>query len=189
MQDAVERVSEEIRKLHREKNELLIAIDGRCASGKTTLAEQLQKELSCSVIHMDHFFLRKEQRTQERLREPGGNVDYERFEKEVLEPVRAGRSFSYRPYDCHLQELSAPIQIEHNSVCIVEGSYACHPRLWGAYDFHIFLTVDPETQMRRILFRNKEEDAVIFRNKWIPLEESYFSYYHIMERCELCIRT
>lgn len=35
---------------------LLIAIDGRAASGKTTLAAMLQKELNCNVVHMDHFF-------------------------------------------------------------------------------------------------------------------------------------
>ena len=38
---------------------LLIAIDGRCASGKTTLSSYLQKELNCNVIHMDYFFLRQ----------------------------------------------------------------------------------------------------------------------------------
>ena len=58
---------------------LLIAVEGRCASGKTTLASALQKELGCCVFHMDDFFLRPEQRTRERLLTAGGNIDYERF--------------------------------------------------------------------------------------------------------------
>ena len=57
----------------------IVAIDGRCASGKSTLAAYLKSALACSVIHMDHFFLQPHQRTEKRLREPGGNVDYERF--------------------------------------------------------------------------------------------------------------
>ena len=53
------------------KAPLLAAIDGRCGAGKTTLAAQLQRRFGWSVLHMDHFFLRPEQRTEERLRMPG----------------------------------------------------------------------------------------------------------------------
>ena len=78
----------------------LFALDGRCASGKTTLASALREAVGCGVIHMDDFFLRPEQRTEERLSQPGGNVDRERFLQEVLLPLKRGESFSYRPYDC-----------------------------------------------------------------------------------------
>lgn len=57
------------------RSPFLIAIDGRCAAGKTTFAEKLSSIMECSVIHMDHFFLRPEQRTKERLAQAGGNVD------------------------------------------------------------------------------------------------------------------
>lgn len=50
---------------------------------------------------MDDFYLQPHQRTTKRLREPGGNVDYERFETEVLQPMLTGEAFSYRPYDAH----------------------------------------------------------------------------------------
>ena len=33
----------------------ILAIDGRCASGKTTLANELSQSLSCNVVHMDDF--------------------------------------------------------------------------------------------------------------------------------------
>ena len=64
------------------KRPFVIAIDGRAASGKSTLAEQLSTLLEADVIHMDDFFLQPYQRTPERLAEIGGNVDYERFAKE-----------------------------------------------------------------------------------------------------------
>lgn len=79
---------------------MLIAIDGRCAAGKTTFATHLQGLWDCNMFHMDDFFLRPSQRTPGRLREPGGNVDYERFLGEVLVPLRKGEPFSYCPYDC-----------------------------------------------------------------------------------------
>lgn len=82
------------------RSPFLIAIDGRCAAGKTTFAEKLSSIMECSVIHMDHFFLRPEQRTKERLAQAGGNVDRERFMEEVLKPLKAGKAFTYRSFDC-----------------------------------------------------------------------------------------
>ena len=71
---------------------IIIAIDGRCASGKSALASNLENELGCAVFHMDDFFLRPEQRTPQRYAEPGGNVDRERFWEEILEPLRISNS-------------------------------------------------------------------------------------------------
>lgn len=175
-----------IRQAETGRRPFLVAIDGRCASGKTTLAETLGTVFACDVIHMDHFFLRPEQRTAARYRTPGENVDHERFLEEVLTPLRQGTLTAYRPYDCGRQCLGAPIRIRPAAIQIVEGSYACHPALWDAYDLRIFLTVDPETQRRRIEKRNGKAVAAVFREKWIPLEEAYFSAGRIPERCDGC---
>lgn len=37
------------------KESFIMAIDGRCAAGKTTLAGQLKKVCECNVVHMDDF--------------------------------------------------------------------------------------------------------------------------------------
>ena len=63
---------------------VVIAIEGGSASGKTTLGSLLEALYDCTVLHMDDFFLRPEQRTTARYAEVGGNVDYERFLDEVL---------------------------------------------------------------------------------------------------------
>ena len=166
------------------QNRVLIALDGRCASGKTTLASRLNLRWGWSVVHMDHFFLRPEQRTPERYRTPGGNVDYERFLQEVLLPLRQGSAVKYRPFDCRTQQLAAPIQVAASPVTVVEGSYSCHPALWGLYDFRVFLSTQPGEQLRRIDERNTPEQAQAFRTKWIPLEEAYFSGCDIPTRCD-----
>lgn len=189
MHDIVESILYEIEALRQRKQSLLIAIDGRCAAGKTTLAAHLQKVCGCNVISMDHFFLRPEQRTAQRMSEPGGNVDYERFLQDVLIPLKRGEAFSYRPYDCHQQAMAEAIQIEPLAVNIIEGSYCCHPALYEYYDLRIFLTIDEAVQLRRIRSRNGEIGAVLFKQKWIPLEEHYFLAHFIKERCDLCFQT
>ncbi|MCD8088578.1 MAG: uridine kinase [Oscillospiraceae bacterium] len=153
----------------------VVAIDGRCAAGKTTLARRLGEALSCGVVHMDDFFLRPEQRTAQRLAEPGGNVDYERFLTTVLEPLCRGETVSYRPYDCHSGTLRSPVSVKPAPITIVEGSYSCHPALWVHYCCRVFLTVDRAEQQRRICQRNDPEGLRVFQEKWIPLEERYFA--------------
>lgn len=167
----------------------LVAIDGRCAAGKTTIAAHLRKILHCPVIHMDEFFLRPEQRSEKRLRTPGENVDYERFLLEVMTPLRAGMDFRYRPFDCKSLEFAEPVEIHTEKVVIIEGSYSCHPALWENYDLKIFLTIGADEQLRRIRKRNGISALSTFREKWIPLEELYFSAYRIEEHCDLRFRT
>lgn len=154
----------------------IIGIDGRCAAGKTTLATVLQARLGCAVVHMDDFFLRPEQRTPERLAQPGGNVDRERVETEVLGPLRSGDAVAYHPWDCHAGRFAddtVTIDPAATSLVVVEGSYALHPDLRRYYRLSIFLDVDPDEQLRRLAKRNP---AMLqrFRDEWIPLEERYF---------------
>lgn len=165
-------------------NQVIIALDGRCASGKTTLAARLGERYGWSAVHMDHFFLRPEQRTLERYAQPGGNIDHERFLKEMLLPLRRGERPVYRPFDCHSRRLLDPIPFEASPVVLVEGSYACHPALWDCYDLRVFLTIDSERQMERVVLREGEERAQVFRDRWIPLEERYLSAFDLESRCD-----
>ena len=167
---------------------LIVAIDGRCGSGKTTLAAQLRAHYGCAVIPMDQFFLRPEQRTPQRLAAPGENVDHERFLEEVLQPLSRGAEFSYRPFECSRMALGGPIAVTSGRLTVVEGSYSCHPKLRGYYGLRIFLTVDPAEQLRRITARSPAK-AEMFRQKWIPLEEAYFAAYDLENTCDLLLST
>ena len=165
---------------------LIIAIDGRCASGKTTLANKLHDAVGWSVFHMDDFFLRPEQRTAKRLDTPGENVDHERFLEEVLLPlVNGAEIIRFRPFDCRTFSLAEPVRVSAGKICIVEGCYSCHPKLAEHYSLKVFMTVDPEEQMKRIISRNGAEKARQFAEKWIPLEEKYFAAYDIQSECDM----
>lgn len=169
------------------ENDILVAIDGNCAAGKTTLAGELAQRIDCNVIHMDDFFLRPEQRTEERLQQPGGNIDWERFQKEVLLPLVEEKTFSYRPFSCRTMQLSDSVHVGHKRITIIEGSYACHPELVSAYDFKIFLSLTKPQQIDRIRVRNGEERLSDFVQKWIPMEERYFQTFDIKNQCELVV--
>ncbi len=167
---------------------LLVALDGRCASGKTTLAGELARRCGWGVVHMDHFFLRPAQRTPQRYATPGENVDHERFLEEVLLPWERGDLRSYRPFDCHALNFGPPVPVAPAPVTVVEGAYACHPELWDHYGLRIFLTVDGEEQLRRIAARNGPEALTTCRDKWIPLEEAYIAAQKLDKRCDCIIK-
>lgn len=166
---------------------LLLAIDGGSASGKTTLAALLAQRYGCPVFHMDDFFLRPEQRTPQRLAEPGGNVDRERFFSEVLQPLRQGGPASYRRYDCRTGQLLPPVLRQAGQLNVIEGAYSMHPELSALYDLSVFLAVSPEMQHRRILQREPAFKQQLFFRQWIPMENRYFQTFSIPERCDLRI--
>ena len=166
---------------------LLIALDGRCAAGKTTLANRLAEQYGWGVIHLDDFFLQPAQRTSQRLAEPGGNLDRERLISEVLLPLTRHHPGVYRVFDCRTMGFAAvPRPLPAAPVVLLEGSYACHPDLRPLCGLHVFLTVDPGEQLRRLTARNPAR-LQDFRTRWIPMEEQYFRYFHIPETCDLTL--
>lgn len=171
-------------KMIRERGRVLMAIDGCSCSGKSTLAELLAAAYRGTVVHMDDFFLRPGQRTAERYAEPGGNVDRERFCEEAVPGLAAGQAFSYRKFDCRTMKPGGTVRIPETALTIVEGAYCMHPGIPLRYDKSIFLGVDPVTQYERLLKRNGETAARRFLEKWIPLENAYFSGCDVMRRCD-----
>jgi len=178
-----------IQKLSEGSSPVIIAIDGRCASGKSMLANRLSEVFECNLFHMDDFFLPIPMRTRERLSQPGGNVDYERFMKEVLKPLSEGQNVCFQPFDCATGTLKPPVYKSVSSITIVEGSYSLHPQLTHYYDYRIFMTCTPDMQKRRISIRNGQETLQQFLEKWIPMEEHYFKEYAIADQCNLQLDT
>lgn len=168
---------EKMRVIFSEKGNCILAIDGRAASGKSTLAASLQALLRCDVIHMDDFFLPEELRTESRYAEPGGNIHYERFIQEVLPYLGKQKEFSYGGYNCKKGCIDRKVSIKNPRFCIVEGCYSCHTKFGDYADIKVVLDVDPDTQMRRIIKRNGEAQALVFKEKWIPLEQNYFKRF------------
>ena len=173
-----------LEQLLEQKERVLVAIDGNCTAGKTTLAARLQACFACNVIHMDDFFLRPEQRTAQRYAEAGGNVDYERFFREVLQPLKAGGKFSYRPFDCKSLTLQPPVEVEEKKLTVIEGSYSMHPYFGECYDLKIFLGIEPDLQLERVRQRPEALQQRVL-DTWIPMENHYFQAFSVRERCDL----
>nr|WP_297170960.1 hypothetical protein [uncultured Agathobaculum sp.] len=154
----------------------VLGIDGRCGSGKSSLAQLLHELFGCNVLHIDDFYLPAEQRPPDWTEQPAGNIDLARFWDEALAPARAGKPIYYRAYSCGRQQYRDVVMLSPTPLTVVEGSYSQHPALANAYQCRIFLTCSSEVQQRRLRAR---EGAHFddFARRWIPMEEQYFSVY------------
>jgi len=157
----------------------VVAIDGRAASGKTTMARHLAIATGSGVVHMDDFFLPGELRNPERFAAPGGNIHHERFTAEVMPQLRNREAFHYRIFDCTRMDYNGDRQVAASTLRIVEGAYSHHPILGMYADIRVFADIDQQVQMERIKKRNGLEAAAVFEKRWIPMEEEYIRAYGV----------
>ena len=100
--------------------------------------------------------------------------------------MKSGKAFSYRPFDCSTFTLAALVAVTPKKLNIVEGTYSHHPYFGNPYDLKILLTVDEETQRKRIL----ERPAFLhkrFFEEWIPMENRYFDGFAISANSHITI--
>lgn len=168
---------------------VLVALDGRCGSGKTTLAAQLAERFPDSItIHTDDFYLPPADRVPGWEKIPCANMDLKRLRAEVLDPARAGQSFLYKAYSCREGTYLPPVACSPAPLILVEGSYSHHPALAACYDLRVFVTCSKEEQARRLQAREGARYAA-FVERWIPLEEGYFQSYPIEAAAEFVLNT
>lgn len=173
--------------LLRKRDAANLGIDGPCGSGKSRLASLLQFVYAAQIISMDHFFLPSHLRTEHRLQEVGGNVDYERFLVEVADPLAQALPFTYNVFNCQTMRLDDTVSINPGRLNIVEGSYSLHPRFRDLYHLSVFLAVDRDLQIQRIMERNGQERLCDFTNKWMPMEDLYFEQLQIALHSDLVL--
>lgn len=177
-----------IEHLLEQKGSLVIGIDGRCGSGKTTLSEQIKERFACRLFHMDDFYLPMEKREASWMEHACANMDIDRMLEEVVLPSHTRQPVFYQPYRCLKKAYEEKTEYPWKRLTIIEGSYALHPKLRPYYDVTIFVTCNREIQDNRLLLR--EGDRIDrYRELWIPLEEMYIHQFQIEKQADIRLDT
>jgi uridine kinase len=155
-----------------------VGVDGKGATGKTTLAAQIAAALPGSVtVHIDDF-ARPEVRGWER----------DRFVRQVLRPLLAGRPGRYQRWDFD-RNVGAEWQTVPVGVpVIVEGVSATDERLGVPWDFTIWVEVPYEVRLARALERDGPERLDRWLTDWMPSEDAYEKAQRPQERVDLVYR-
>jgi uridine kinase len=141
---------------------LRVAIDGRTASGKTTMADEVAAELRDRgriVIRssVDGFHRSRAARyMQGRLSAQGyldDARDWSAIRRLLLEPLGPGGDLFYRTacFDLDLDRpiSQEPIRADIDAILVVDGTFLQRAELNGAWDFVVFLDVASEIAIQR----------------------------------------
>ena len=186
--DAVRR----IRALARERCPLVVAIDGRSGTGKSTLAGWMAAQLDATVIEQDDFYAGGAFDVWQRLtaRQKADRViDWRRVRREALAPLRAGMSASWRPFDWERLEglAPAPVTVQPAPIIILEGAYSSRPELADLIDLSILVTLPDHVRRARLLQREGEDAMSEWHAIWDEAENDYFGRVRPPEAFDLII--
>jgi uridine kinase len=152
-----------------------VGVDGFGAAGKTTMATRIAAALpGAVVIHNDDFA---------RPDLPGWDRD--RFVRQVLEPLLAGRPASYQRWDFHADVGAEWHQVPVGVPVVVEGVSATDERLPVPWDFTLWIQVPTAVRRHRIAERDGPALAERWATDWIPMEEAYAAAQRPWERVDL----
>lgn len=157
----------------------IIALEGSCASGKTTIANMLH---DVTIIDVDDFFLSSSKKTETRLNEVGGNIDYELYE-ECLKKIKPNTTITYTVFDCSCGKYKEKT-IEIKDKVLLVGVYSYHERVRKYINRLLYLMVDEKTQLERLSKRDLFER---FIKEWLPMEKRYYASFDFIGHADLLV--
>jgi uridine kinase len=166
---------------------VLVAVDGAGGAGKTVFAEALREsDPSVRVVHIDDFYKPSSERTS-RGAEVGGDFDWRRLRRQVLEPLRSGRSARYERYDWPSDRLAESQTLEPEGIVVVEGAFVLRPELSSFYDFSIWVDSPRDVRLARGVARDGEEMRKRWVAEWMPEEDRYVDLHAPMDGADLVV--
>lgn len=171
---------------------LRVGIDGVDAAGKTSLANELAKELT-NLGHpvlrasIDGFHNPKEIRRQRGSLSPEGyyydSFNYVLLTTHLLQPLepQGNRRIRLSAFDFKTEQETAAeeLTVTNDHILIFEGVFLFRPELIRYWDVKIFVEIDFETSLNRALerdlylFGSKEEIERRYKERYIPGQKIY----------------
>lgn len=163
---------------------VVLAVDGRSGTGKSTLATAVRLRTGATVLPGDDFLSVALASTAagdlDRLcdAEVAGSVfDWERLRTEALEPLAAGRVARYRAFDWSslgpAARLGPSRQLQPAPLVVLEGVYAARPELSDLVSASVLMTVDEAARSARLARRG---DDPVWAALWQRGERHYFRH-------------
>ena len=170
--NSIQDVLNKIEGIHKNKEPVLVAIDGVGGSGKTTLAQQLHTRLKNStIIQLDDFYSPK-------LKQ----VDIERLKNQVLIPLYSHEEAKYQIYEWKTDSYSSGHTLLPKGLIIFEGVFSLDKEIRNFYDYKIWIDYPADLGFKRGVNRDIKRDGIDnsdkWKNIWMPLEEQYRNQQH-----------
>lgn len=156
---------------------VIIAIDGRSGSGKSTIARHLAKHAEVATVEMDDFYRVDDPVARARYGPAEGverYFDWQRLRDEALVPLSKGRSATFRVYDWKHNDYGDITVVDPQPFVVIEGVYSARPDLRPLVDLVVLIDTSPELSAARQLARGQNSNEWIER--WTVAEDHYFAH-------------
>ncbi|HEY7273773.1 MAG TPA: uridylate kinase [Actinoplanes sp.] len=177
-----------------------VAIDGRSAAGKTTLANALAtavravSERTVIRAELDGFMKMVADRDAYPYDSPESYYldawDYPAIRAELLIPLGAGGDRRYRT-----GPLDPPRTAPDDAILLADGVFLQRPELDRFWDLRIYLDIGLEESLRRGVDRDRHwmggaaEAERRYRTKYLPGEQRYLAEVRPRERAQIVVDT
>jgi uridine kinase len=157
---------------------VLVALDGRSAAGKSTLAQQVAARTAALAIDGDDFY-RGGNDAFWRARSPAEKVDLVidwRRQRALLTKLRQREPARWQPYDWEADDgrLGAEVQVGPAAVVLLDGAYSARPELADLFALRALLNVPRPVRRERLLRREGEPYRAEWEARWAEAEDLYF---------------
>ncbi len=190
----IEETVELIQQLIKEKDSpVLVALDGRSGTGKSTIAKKLAGSLGGIEINADNFWSggsneEWDKRSPEEKSDKA--IDWKRLRSEVLIPLLSGEVAKWRSFDWEKGEGLSPTEIinEPKQFIVLDGAYSSRPELQDLIDLSILVEVSDDHNRRlRLITRENKEYMKDWHGRWDVAEDYYFTKIRPNENFDLII--
>ncbi len=175
----------------RRRRTLLVAIDGRGGSGKSTFARRLERASEeMTVVEFDDFYLplaERRARTEAGDTEIGGNFDWRRLRDQVLTPLSHDAPASYQRYDWPSDERAEWHSVPVGGIVLIEGNYSTRQELFAVYDYTIWIDAPHDVRLERGIRRGGADTRARWLTEWMPEEDRYIAAEDPAKRVDLLL--
>lgn len=171
---------------------MIVALDGRSGTGKSTIARLLAKKLNATVIKCDDFYAGGSASEWDNMtpkEKVDTCIDWKRLRSEVVEPLRLRKPASWRSFNWDRQEgLSDEVfTAMPTNLIILDGIYSGRPELSDLVDFSIYVTVPDDQRRIRLNEREGESRMRSWQKIWDEAEDYYFDVICLPERFDMVV--
>lgn len=178
---------------------LLVAIDGRSGTGKSTIAELVATSFGAAILHTDMFFAAHVTNAEwdamsgaERARDC---IDWVRLRREAILPLLDGNMAEFQEFDFSARRADGSFALSESlsrigsrPIVLMEGAYAARPELADLVGLSVLVEAPEAVRRERLAAREDEAFLSEWHRRWDPAERHYFGRVRKPESFDLVVQ-